>query len=346
LKSIEFIQKLPFSQIISVTAALIAASLVFVAYKIDPVGAYTKIFLGAYGGTFQLSETITKTIPLLLCGVGLALAFRAQIWNIGAEGQLLIGATAASGFALFGPQLPPYLMLPIMFALAFAAGALWGLAGTLLKPKFQLYDAMATLLLNFVALKVLEYFVYGPWRGTEAYGYPLTNIFVESAHLPRLPDTRIHYPTLMIGLIAAVLIYYLLTSTRLGFEIRVSGGNPKAAKYAGINEWKVLILVMIISGGLAGMAGAGEVAGIQHRLRIGISPGYGYVAIIVAWLAKLNPLATIPSAIWMAGLLVASDIVQVSFGLPFAIVNVFNGLILLFLTMELTLRRFVKWAIR
>jgi len=313
---------------ITILSALSLIAIVFLACGVNPILAYERILYGAFGSIYSISETVTKSITLMLCSVGLALAFQTAIWNIGAEGQLLIGAIFGSGIALSFPQWPAYLLLPTMFLAGFIGGALWGLVPAVLKAKFQTNEVITTLMMNYIATKILEYLLYGPWRGKEAWGFPYTEIFSSSAQLPTLGTTRIHYPTLMIAFVTVVALYILLTRTKLGFEIRVVGKNPEAAKYVGINYAKIILLVMMISGGLAGIAGIGEVAGIHHRLRIGISPGYGFTSIIVAWLSGLHLLSTIVVSILCSGLLVGGEMIQIALGLPIGVVEMFNGVFL------------------
>jgi simple sugar transport system permease protein len=296
--------------------------------------AYKRIFTGAFGSLYGLSETTVKAIPLMICGVGLSIAFKALIWNIGAEGQLLMGAIAATWVALYAiPDAPAFVLLPCMFAAGFIGGAIWGLIPGVLKAKFRANEVITSLMMVYIASELVNYLVYGPWRGPEEWGFPYSSKFPPSARLPYLFTTRIHYPTLLIALTLAVVIYILVMKTKLGYEIRVTGGNPEAARYAGMSYFKTVVLVMLISGGLAGLAGVGEVAGIHHRLRYphGISPGYGFTAIIVAWLGRLNPLAIALTSMLFGGLLVGGDAIQVALGLPVATINIFNGVILFFI---------------
>jgi len=317
---------------LSVASALLAISALFWWYGVDPLLAYRRIFAGAFGSTYGLLETLVKSIPLMLCGVGLTIAFRALVWNIGAEGQLLMGAIAATAIALFVPGIPKPLVLPLMFLSGFLAGAAWGVIPGVLKAKFRADEVVTTLMMNYIASELVNYLVYGPWKGPEEWGFPYSSKFPKYAWIPTIPGTRIHYVTLALALASAAAAYLLLMRTTIGYEIRVTGGNPDAARYAGMNYFRTVVLVMLLSGGLAGLAGVGEVAGIHHRLRYpsGISPGYGYTAIIVAWLGRLNPLAVILTSILFGGLLVGGDAIQVALGLPIAVVNVFNGAILLF----------------
>jgi len=327
--------------VVSLLLALGAIAVLFAVLRVNPLVAYREIFRGAFGSLYGLSETVTKTIPLLLVGVGLVLAYRARVWNIGAEGQLLMGAIAATGVALRFPN------LPAMFLAGFVAGALWALIPAALKVWSRVDEVLTSLMLVYVAREAVNYLIYGPWKGAESRGFPLTDEFVEAAQLPVIGWSRIHYPTLILALVAAGFVFVLIGHTKIGFEIRVTGENQAAARYAGMSYGKVVLLVMGLSGGLAGIAGVGEVAGIHHRLLNpgGISAGYGFSGIIVAWLAWLNPLGAIVSAFLLAGLLVGGDAIQVSLGLPAATTEIFNGMILLFvLGGEVMTRYRIRWS--
>ena len=329
--------------ILSILVALVVIGIVFILAGIPPLQTYVRMFRGAFGSTYGLSETLVKTIPLLLTSVGLAVAFRALVWNIGAEGQLLMGATAATWVALFAlPDAPAWILVPAMFLAGFVAGALWALIPAFLKVRFQTNEVITTLMTVYIAEEFVNYLVYGPWKGAAEWGFPYTDRFPEAAQLPVLGTTRIHYPTLLLALGFAALIYVLLLHTKLGYEIRVTGENPQAARYAGIDARKVVLLVMLISGGLAGLAGVGEVAGVHHRLRYarGISAGYGFTAIIVAWLGRLHPLAIVVASFLFGGLLVGGDVLQVSLNLPVATIDMFNGVILFFVIAAEILTRY------
>lgn len=317
---------------LSVAVALLLASLIFWGYGLNPWRAYGAIGRGIFGSWPSFSEVLRRGTPLILCGVGLTLAFRAQFWNIGAEGQLLAGATAAAGVALFLP-IPESLRLPFMFLLGFLAGAIWAVIPALLRVKLGVNDVISTLMLNYVMSYIVEWLVHGPWKGPTMRGFAYTDAFPLSARLSYLPGTRVHWLTLVLGVALALVVAFLLARTRLGYEIRVVGQNPDAGRYAGINFTLVLSLVMLISGGLAGLAGVGEVAGIHWRLRspFHISMGYGYTAIIVAWLARGSPVAAIFTALLFGLIFAAGDYMKTVLRLPFQITGVFNGLILFFL---------------
>jgi simple sugar transport system permease protein len=321
---------------LSLLAGFIAVGLVFVVKGVNPFFALWKILAGSFGSLYGISETITKAIPLILIGAGLTLAFRAKFWNIGAESQLLIGAIFATWIGLnLGARLPAWLVVPLMFLAGFLGGALWGLLPALFKVRFGVNEVISTLMLNYVAAEFLTLLIVGPWKGATQQGFPYTDDLPASAALPLIPGTRIHYLTLLVALACTVLLFFLIYSTKFGYELRVVGENPEAARYAGIDFLRTTVVLMVISGGVAGLAGVGEAAGIHHHLTYPavISGGYGFTAIIVAWLAKLNPLAAIISALFFAGILVGGDAIQISLGLPAATVHVFNGILLFFLIM-------------
>jgi ABC-type uncharacterized transport system permease subunit len=316
----------------AVLAALVAASFIFLAYGVHPAHAYLEILRGTLGSRLLAAEIVSRAIPLLLCGVGLTLAFRAQFFNIGAEGQLLAGAMAATGVALFVPVPSPWL-IPVMFAAGFAAGALWGFLPTILRVRLEVNEIITTLMMNYIALYTVQWLIHGPWRGETAWGFAYTDTFVDAARLPMLAGTRIHLPTLALGLALAAGLAFLLARTRLGFETRVIGQGAHAARYAGIDPGRTMILVMFLSAGAAGLAGVGEVAGIHRRLMdpAQVSLGYGYAAIIVAWLARGSPMAAIITALFLGFIFTAGDVLQVALRMPARITDVFNGLILFFL---------------
>jgi len=313
--------------ILSIVLGLLLGSILFLIVNIDPLKAYSVLLLGSFGSLHAISETLVKAIPLMLCALGTAVAFKASFWNIGAEGQLQMGAFAATWVALSIGTLPPAITIPIMFLAGFALGGLWGVIPALLKTKLGADEIVTTLMMNFISIFWIYHWIYGPWRDPEAYGVSRSYIFPANAQLPVIPGTRIHL-TLFIALAMAVIIYLMLYRTKIGYEIRVVGDNPKAAIYAGMNVTAVVTFVNFICGGLSGIAGVGEVAGVVKALVKGFSPGYGYTAIIIAWLAKLHPIGVVIASILFGGLLVGGHTVQVLFGIPIAIVTAFEALIL------------------
>jgi ABC-type uncharacterized transport system permease subunit len=334
--------------VLSLFLALLAGSILLAAAGANPWITYKAMFVGAFGGKYAFSETLVKAIPLMLCGLGVSIAFRMLFYNIGAEGQLAMGGFAAAGVALFLPErfpgLPGWSLVPLMTLAGFVAGALWGIVPALLKAFVGANEVIITLMMNYIAIFWVEYLWYGPWKDPKGYGFPGTAQFPKEAWLPRWPGTRVHLG-LAFGLVAALLLWLILSRTKWGYEIRVMGENPRAARYAGINLTRNILLVMILSGGLAGLAGMAEVGGISRRLQTGLTVGYGFTAIIVAWMAKLNPWAVVLVAVLLAGLLVGGDQIQITMGLPAAVGLILQGLILFFMLGGVLLTEYrVRWV--
>jgi ABC-type uncharacterized transport system permease subunit len=329
----------------SVVFALLFGALFLAFTGHNPIDVYRIMFGGAFGSAYGLSETLIKAIPLMLAGLGVSIAFKMLLWNIGAEGQLYMGAFAASYVALFHPELPIYIMLPAMFLAAAVAGGIWALVSAIPRAYLSVNETITSLLLNYVAILWVDYLVYGPWKDPKGFNFPLTAPFVEAAQLPTIGTTRIHFG-IILGLVAAVLLYFVLNRSRWGYEIRVIGESQKAARYGGMNIKRNILLVMFLSGALAGIAGFSEVAGITHRLQHGLSPGYGYTAIIIAWLAKLHPAAVVLVSILFGGLLVGGYTIQTA-GLPAATVSMLQGAVLFFLLGGELLNRYrIRWGFR
>lgn len=313
---------------VSIILALLFGGLFLVFTGHNPLEVYRLMFSGAFGSAYGLSETVVKATPLILTGLAVAIAFRMLLWNIGAEGQLYMGAFAASWVALTFPDLPAFIMLPAMFVAGFLGGALWGLLPAIPRALMGVNETITTLMLNYVAILWVDYLVYGPWKDPNGFNFPLTAPFTEAATLPTFGGTRVHMG-LIFALVAVIVLYVILKYTAWGYEIRVIGESQVAARYAGMNIMRNILLVMFLSGGLAGIAGMAEVAGITQRLQHGISPGYGYTAIIIAWLSKLNPWAIILVSFLLGGLLVGGYTIQTA-GIPAATASMLQGAILFF----------------
>ncbi len=317
--------------ILSLLLALLFGGLVLALAGENPLVIYQAMLAGSLGDWNGVAETLVKTTPLLLAGLGVAVAFRMQLWNIGAEGQLYLGAIFATGTALFLiPAAPGWLMVPAMIVAALIGGGLWGLIPGALRAHFGASEIITSLMLNYVAILFSEYLVHGPWRDPQAFGFPGTPSLPDAAWLPHWGATRVHLG-LLFGLVAALLLWIMLRRTRWGYEIGVIGENPRAALYSGMPTKRTILLVMALSGALAGLAGMSEVAGIGHQLQRNLSPGYGYAAIIVAWLARLHPFGAVLVAFFLAALTVGGDRLQMSLGLPAAIAPMLQGTILFFL---------------
>jgi len=295
----------------------------------DPSVVFAKMLGGAFGTTFGLTETLVKAIPLMLCGLGVSLAYRIQVWNIGAEGQFLVGAIAATAVTIYLPWLPGWATLPVMVIAGLVAGGIWGLFTALPKVWFNVNELIISLMLNYIGVLGLNYVVFGPWRDPKGMNFPGTPPFTDAQSLPVFGDSRLHFG-LILALLAVVLVAVFVKSTRWGYELRLIGANPEAARHAGINLPRHIVVVMLLSGGLAGLAGMAEVSGVAHKLMYGISPGYGYTAIIVAWIARLNPFGIVVSSVLFGGLIVGGYSVQ-TIGLPSSISSLLQGAVLFFL---------------
>jgi len=312
----------------SVLLGLVLGGVIMIAAGENPIEVYKAMYTGAFSGEYNLSETLVKMIPLLLTGLGVSIAFRMQLWNIGAEGQFYFGAIFATGVAIFWlPNAGPWVVIPAMMVAGMVGGALWAAIPGALRGYLGVNETITTLMMNYIAILVAEYLVHGPWRDPMGYGFPGTESFSDATYLPTWGTTRVHLG-LVFGLIAAVVLAIVFRRTRWGYEIGVTGASERVAKYAGMRTARNIVLVLAFSGALAGLAGMAEVAGINHSLQRGLSPGYGYTAIIVAWLGRLNPFGIVIVSFLLAGLLVGGDQLQITLGLPSAIAPMLQGVIL------------------
>jgi simple sugar transport system permease protein len=310
--------------IIAILVALLIGGLVIAYAGGDPIRSYIHIGKASFGNLGVFSDTLVKAIPLMLVSLGLTVAFRMRLWNIGAEGQFFLGALGASAVVLIPilpASTPTWLFIVVMMVAGFTCGALWAFIPGYLKAKLKVNEIITTLMMNYIALALVNFFIFAVWSEG---GFQMSPKFPQNAWLPRLTDYAAQIPAfrgltthlgLVFGLVAAVIIWLILYRSRWGYEIRLIGDNPEAAKYAGINIARNIILVMMLSGGMAGLAGMAEITGVVHRLQSAISPGYGFTGIIVAWLAKLNPFAVVVVSILFGALILAGREIQPS-GVP------------------------------
>ena len=337
----------PLATVAAVAVALVISGIIIAAVGGDPIRSYLHILNAAFGSIGVLSDTLVKATPLLLTGLACALAFRMRLWNIGAEGQFLLGAWGASAVVL-APLLPPgtpaIIVIPAMMLAGAAAGAVWGLIPGVLKARLGVNEIITTLMLNYVALFWIQFWVFGPWSEG---GFQQTRPFPPEALLPRLTDFSSAVPAfagltvhlgLVFGIVAAGIVWVVLERSRWGYEIRLIGDSPKAARYAGIDIKRNIIVVFAISGALAGLAGMSEVSGVVHKLQDRISPGYGFTAIIIAYLARFDPLKVIIAAVLFGALILAGREIQPS-GVPAMI----QGIILFSLIVA---EVFVRYRVR
>jgi len=294
----------------------------------NPAVAFVAMWRGAFADLRTITELLIKATPLILIAAGLAVAFRASIWNIGAEGQFYAGAVAATAIGIYFGGLPAYLHIPLLLGAAILAGGLWGMSAGWLKVRFGASEIVTTIMLNYIAIIGTGYLVTGPM--IEGAGkYPQTAKIAEAAMLPRfLPPTRLHLGFL-IALVVCLAMYVLLFKTSAGYAIRAVGINAEAARYAGIDVPKNVLLAMALSGGAAGLAGGVEVAGVAFRLYQQISPGFGFDGIAVSLLANNNPLGIIFSGILFGALRSGSEMMQITAKIPSVLVFAIQGLVIL-----------------
>jgi simple sugar transport system permease protein len=295
----------------------------------DVLAAYRQMAVASLGSPFALSETLTRATPLILTGLAAAVAFRARLWNIGAEGQLYLGAVVAVALGSGALSLAPPVLLPLVLAASALAGALLMLGPTWLKLRLGVDEVVTTLLLNFVALLFVGMMLEGPMKDPMSLGWPQSAPVVDAATLPRLvARTRLHAGFLL-ALAAAVLVWLFMERTVWGFETRAVGSNAQAAGFAGMPVPAVLLRTGLISGALAGLAGAGEVMGLKGYLTGDLSPGFGYSGIVVAMLAQLAPLGVVLAGIFVAGVFVGADGMSRTVGVPSYIADLVVALSLL-----------------
>jgi len=309
----------------AVVVALILGGIVIAFVGGNPFLSYVHIARASFGSIGVLSDTIVKATPIILTALACSIAFRMKLWNIGAEGQFIMGAWGASAIVL-APVLPAetsrWLFIPVMALAGMGMGALWGFIPGYLKAKFNVNEIISSLMLNYIAVSWVNFWIFGVWSEG---GFQMSAKFPESAWLPRLADYASSVPFfrgltthagLLFGIVSAIILWFIVYRSRWGYEIRLIGDNPQAAKYAGVSIIRNTILVMALSGALAGLGGMSEVTGVVRRLQTSpLNAGYGFTGIIVAWLAKLNPLVIMVVSILFGALILAGREIQPS-GIP------------------------------
>ncbi len=324
--------------LVAIGATLVLCSSLIAAAGAEVIPAYGALFAGAFGSSFNSVETVVKAAPLVFTGLAVAVAFRAKFWNIGAEGQLLAGAMAAA-FVGGVEGLPAWSLAPLMIIAGAIAGGLWASVPATLKVRYQVDDVVATLMLNFVMFYAMMALLDGPWKDPLS-GYPDSPDIRMDAEFPILLErTRLHLGVAL-ALLSALLVWLLMTRTTLGFAIRAVGENPRAANHAGIPVNRVVFITAIISGGLAGLAGVGEVAGMHYQVMASLSPGYGYTGIVVAMLARLNPLGVVPAALFFAAVATGAETMSRKTGVPVYLADVIQGTSLICMLIALLFANF------
>ena len=293
--------------VISAFAAMVLTIIPLSFAGVPIIPAFTQMFVGVFGSIFSFTEMLTRATPLMFTGLAVALAFRARLWNIGAEGQLYLGAMAAVWIGTGMIDGPSWIMIPLVLFAGASAGALGMLGPAFLKTRFGADEVVTSLLLNFIILIFVQMMLEGPLKDPMGLGWPQSMPIIDSATLPRLLDRMRIHAGLIIALISAVIVAIILSKSVLGLKIRAVGENPAAARHAGIGVNRTLLLVACGSGALAGLAGVSEVAGLKGYLTIDLSPGFGYAGIVVAMLAGLSPVGVIVSALYIAIVFVGAD---------------------------------------
>jgi ABC-type uncharacterized transport system permease subunit len=326
--------------ILAVIAALLVGGLTLLVLGASPVEGFGALIQGAFGSRQALSDTASKAVPLLLVGVGITIAFRANVINIGGEGQIVLGALFGTGLALLAPGLPRWLLLPGVLVAGFLGGALWGAIPGALKAYFNVNEILSTIMLNIVAVQIMNFLLQGPWMDPAQVQagsrIPQTTRLAPAADLPLLVKSTHLNIGLLVGIVAAVVVYVFLWRMTQGFRIRAVGFNPHASRYAGIHVKRSIVLALTLSGALCGLAGAILVFGSQsHRfVTDGSSTGFtqsaGFNGIVAALFGGLHPLGTIPASLLFGALLVGANKMQRAVQVPSALIVALNGLVVVF----------------
>lgn len=331
------------SPILAIGLTVAVGFVIFAVIGIEPSRGLYIYFIEPLTLAWSVQELIVKAIPIVLIAVGLSLCYLANNWNIGAEGQFTMGAIAGSALPILFPEFQNFATLPLMLLMGIAGGMFYAAIPALLKIRFGTNEILTSLMLVYVSLRLLDWVVRGPWRDPDGFGFPGSLEFSDAASMPILVEgSRMH-----LGLVFAIVVvlagWFLLRRTITGFEISVLGQAPRAGAFAGFSQKRMILVTFLISGGLAGLAGIAEVAGPVGKLDVVISPGYGFTAIIVAFLGRLNPVAILVAGFVLALTYIGGENAQIMLGLPSEIARVFQGMLLFFV---LACDTFILYRIR
>jgi simple sugar transport system permease protein len=333
------------SPLLALVVTVIIGVILFAALGKDPVRGLLVFFWEPIKSGYALGELVVKATPLLVIALGLAVCFRSNVWNIGAEGQYIIGAIAASGVALLAEKTTGgWIVVPVVLA-GIAGGMVWAGLTAFLRDKFNANEILVSLMLVYVAVQVLGYLVYGPWKDPLGYNFPQTKTFEAATRIPRLFDGSRMSIGVLFALVGVAGVWIFLFRTRAGFAQQVGGLAPAASRYAGFSSRKALWTALLVSGGMAGLAGALEVAGPIGQLTPYVPAGYGFAAIIVAYVGRLHPVGMVFSALLMSMFYIGGELAQSRLGLPKSLTGVFQGLLLFSLLACDTLVNYrLKWV--
>ncbi|MCX7843414.1 MAG: ABC transporter permease [Clostridia bacterium] len=311
----------------AVIMALFTSGIFILIMGQNPAAIYFAMLQGAFGSFYGLRETIIMTIPLVITSLGISTAFKMKFWNIGAEGQIYMGAFAASYFALNHHDMPKPFLLLVMAAASIAGGGLWALIPGFFKARFGTNETLFTLMMNYIAIKWITYLQYGPWKDPNAKGFPIIAAFKETAILPGFMGIHIG---LIIALALVALMHIFMYHTKKGYEISVIGESENTARYAGMNVKKIIVAAILLSGGLCGLAGMIQASGVHGTLSVDVSGGIGYTAIITTWLGQLSPALIMLVSFLFAALVQGGSYIQTVFQIPQAAASILQGMILFF----------------
>jgi simple sugar transport system permease protein len=316
------------SPLLALAVTVVLGTGLFLLLGKDPLRGLQIFFVEPLSSAYALSELATKAVPLMLIALGLALCFRSNVWNIGAEGQFILGAIAASGIAMLAGKDTGRWMVGAVLLASVLGGMVWAGIVALLRDRFNANEILVSLMLVYVADQVLGYLVYGPWKDPAGYNFPQTITFLKSTQVPRLFATYRVNIGLILALVSVAAFWLLLFRTYAGFQLQVGGLAPAAARYAGFSSRKALWTSLLVSGGMAGLAGGLEVAGPLGQLTPHVPAGYGFAAIIVAFVGRLHPVGIIFSSVLMSMFYIGGELAQSRLGLPKSLTGVFQGLLL------------------
>ena len=340
------------SPLVAIIATLIIGALIFTLLGYDAGASLYQFFISPLSRLDRISDLVVKACPLIIIALGLVFCYRANTWNIGAEGQFILGALAAGAFALQFPDSTSPLLFPGMVLVAIMAGAAWAAIAAVCKTYFNANEILVTLMLTYVAALFIDVMVRGPLRDPMAFGFPLTPMYPDAGLISKMPIPglgyvgQLHYGVI-IAFVLAPLAWWLMHRTLPGYQVRVIGTAPRAGRFAGFSANKTTIGVLLFSGGMAGLAGMIEVSANIGQLQPNVSFGYGFTAIIVAFLARLNPLGVIIAGLLIAMAELGGDNAQMALSIPKVVTGLFKGILLFFLLAGATLERYkIEWTSR
>jgi simple sugar transport system permease protein len=312
--------------VMAVVLSIVITGIILLIFGLNPFNVFKEIILGSLGTSLRLKQTIVKAIPLIITSMGIIVAFKMKFWNIGAEGQITMGALGASWVALnMSPDTPKALMIVLMIVAAAICGGIWAFIPAFFKAKLGTNETIFTLMMNYVAIKFVTYLQYGPWKDPSQSGFPRIARFTDNAVLPSLGGVHIGW---ILAILATIFVFFFINHTKLGYEINVVGESVETARYAGMNISKIIIIAMLVSGGLCGITGMIQVSAVEKSLIYGIAGGYGFTAIITAWLSKLNAGYCLIICFVFAVLIQGGQYIQIALGVSSAVADVVEGLLL------------------